>query len=65
MAKGNFGGKKAAPFGSRKSAGTNRKKGATKTAAGTMKARPGYKLVDPDGIPNNGDERWVKIKKKP
>lgn len=35
----NFGGKKAAPFGKRKSKGTNRKKGSTKTAKGTKRKR--------------------------
>ena len=33
----NFGGKKAAPFGSRQAKNTNRKKSATKTAQGLVK----------------------------
>jgi hypothetical protein len=37
MARGNFGGKKAAPFAKRKSAATSRKKSSTKTAVGTKK----------------------------
>jgi hypothetical protein len=36
----NFGGKKAAPFGSRSSPATNRKASAQKTAAGTPKKKP-------------------------
>jgi hypothetical protein len=34
-----FGNKKAAPFAKRKSGGTNRKKGSTKTAKGTKRKR--------------------------